>query len=174
MTFFFPGDSLLFITGFLASQGLFSLPILIIVLFLAGTIGYVFSYFFGQSIIKSFFTNEKSKIFNPKYITYTHNFYEKYGAKTIIIGRFVPVVRSFGPSLAGVGDMTFRKFLTYNIIGGIIWAVTMTSVGYYLGRLLPTADVFLTPIVVGIIFISILPTIFEYLKSRSEKNKKLL
>lgn len=174
MTFFFPGDSLLFITGFLASQGLFDFPLLVLVLFVAGTIGYVFSYLFGQKIIKRFFTDEKSKIFNPKYITYTHNFYEKYGAKTIIIGRFVPVVRSFGPSLAGVADMTFRKFLVYNIVGGIIWAGGMTSVGYYLGRLLPTADVFLTPIIVGIIFVSVLPTIFEYLKNRSEKTEEAI
>lgn len=166
MTFFLPGDSLLFMTGFLASQGLFSLSILVSVFFIAGTIGYVLSYYFGQMIIKKIFTNDKSRIFNPKYITHTHNFYEKYGAKTIIIGRFVPIVRSFGPSLAGVGDMTFAKFFTYTMVGGVFWAGGVTTLGFYLGRVLPRADAFLTPIIVGIVFISVLPTIYEYVKEK--------
>lgn len=164
LTFFFPGDSLLFATGFLASQGIFSLPILILTFFVAGTTGYIFSYFFGQRIIRRFFTDDKSKIFNPKYITYTHQFFEKYGAKTIIIGRFVPVVRSFGPALAGVANLTFKRFLSYTIIGGIFWSSVMTLIGFYLGRILPKADAYLTPIIITIIFISILPTVFEYLK----------
>lgn len=164
LTFFFPGDSLLFATGFLASQGVFSLPLLILTFFVAGTTGYIFSYFFGQRIIRRFFTDDKSKIFNPKYITYTHQFFEKYGAKTIIIGRFVPVVRSFGPALAGVANLTFKRFLSYTIIGGIFWSSVMTLIGFYLGRILPKADAYLTPIIITIIFISILPTVFEYLK----------
>lgn len=171
MTFFLPGDSLLFISGFLASQGYFELSLLVLVFFVAGGIGYIFSYFFGQKLIKRFFTNEKSRIFNPKYVRYTHNFYEKYGAKTLIIGRFVPVVRSFAPSLAGVGDMTFRKFCIYTLVGGAIWSTAVTSLGFYLGRIIPAADVFLTPIIVGIIFVSFIPTILEYLKHRSEKEK---
>jgi membrane-associated protein len=170
LTFFFPGDSLLFATGFLASQGIFSLPLLILTYFLAGTAGYVFSYFFGQRIIRRFFTDDKSKIFNPKYITYTHKFFEKYGAKTIIIGRFVPVVRSFGPALAGVANLTFKRFLSYTIIGGIFWSSIMTLIGFYLGRILPKADAYLTPIIITIIFISILPTVFEYFKNKNEQN----
>ena len=170
LTFFFPGDSLLFATGFLASQGIFSLPLLILTFFLAGTTGYVFSYFFGQKIIRRFFTNEKSKIFNPKYITYTHQFFEKYGGKTIIIGRFVPIVRSFGPALAGVANLTFRRFLAYDIIGGIFWSSIMTLIGFYLGRILPKADAYLTPIIVTIIIISVLPTVFEYLKNKHQQN----
>lgn len=171
MTFFLPGDSLLFTTGFLASQGFFSLNILVSVFFLAGTIGYILSYYFGQMMVKKIFTNEKSKIFNPKHIVTTHNFYEKYGAKTIIIGRFIPVVRSFGPSFAGVGDMTFAKFFTYTLAGGVLWAGGVTSLGFYLGRILPKADALLTPIVLGIVFISILPTIYEYLKEKYLKQK---
>jgi len=171
LTFFFPGDSLLFATGFLASQGVFSLPVLILTFFLAGTAGYIFSYFFGQKIIRRFFTDEHSKIFNPKYITYTHQFFEKYGGKTIIIGRFVPVVRSFGPALAGVANLTFKRFLSYTLLGGIFWSATMTLIGFYLGRILPKADAYLTPIIVTIIFISVLPTIFEYLKRRKENQK---
>jgi membrane-associated protein len=170
LTFFFPGDSLLFTTGFLASQGFFGLGYLILTFFLAGTAGYIFSYFFGQRIIRRFFTDDKSKIFNPKYVTYTHRFFEKYGAKTIIIGRFVPVVRSFAPALAGVANLTFRRFFTYTIVGGIFWSSVMTLIGFYLGHILPRADAYLTPIIVTIIIISFLPTVFEYLKSRREPN----
>jgi membrane-associated protein len=169
LTFFFPGDSLLFATGFLASQGIFNLGILILTFFLAGTAGYIFSYFFGQKIIRRFFRDEKSKIFNPKYVTYTHQFFEKYGAKTIIIGRFVPVVRSFGPALAGVANLTFKRFLSYTLLGGIFWSTAMTLIGFYLGHILPKADAYLTPIIVTIIIISILPTVFEYLKNRRER-----
>ena len=171
MTFFLPGDSLLFISGFLASQGYFNVSILVAVFYLAGAVGYILSYFFGQKLIKRFFKDENSKIFNPKYVVYTHNFYEKYGAKTIIIGRFVPIVRSFGPSLAGVADMTFKKFITYTLLGGLIWAGGVTFLGFYLGKVIPAVDIFLTPIIVGIIFLSFLPTIFEYLKSRGPSKK---
>jgi membrane-associated protein len=169
LTFFFPGDSLLFATGFLASQGIFSLPILILTFFLAGTAGYIFSYFFGQKIIRRFFTDDKSKIFNPKYVVYTHQFFQKYGAKTIIIGRFVPVVRSFAPALAGVADLTFRRFMAYTLLGGIFWSSVMTLIGFYLGHILPGADAYLTPIIMTIIIISFLPTVFEYLKNKHQK-----
>ena len=168
LTFFLPGDSLLFATGFLASQGVFSLPALISVFFLAGVTGYIFSYFIGQKIIRKFFKNEKSKIFNPKYVTYTHQFFEKYGGKTIIIGRFVPIVRSFGPALAGVANLTFKRFLLYTIVGGVVWSTVMTLIGFYLGHILPRADAYLTPIIVTIIFVSVLPTILEYLKNKNK------
>ena len=171
LTFFLPGDSLLFTTGFLASQGLFDLNMLILTFFAAAVLGYIFSYFFGQKIIKKFFTNENSKIFNPKYIVYTHHFFEKYGAKTIVIGRFVPIVRSFGPSLAGVADVKFKKFFIYSFVGAIFWAIGMTVVGFYLGRAIPQAEKYLTPIILSIIFISILPSIYEYLKRNSFSNK---
>ena len=168
LTFFLPGDSLLFATGFLASQGVFSLPALISVFFLAGVTGYIFSYFIGQKIIRKFFKDEKSKIFNPKYVTYTHQFFEKYGGKTIIIGRFVPIVRSFGPALAGVANLTFKRFLLYTIVGGVVWSTVMTLIGFYLGHILPRADAYLTPIIVTIIFVSVLPTILEYLKNKNK------
>ena len=169
MTFFFPGDSLLFTTGFLASQGYFSLGLLIFTFFIAGTIGYIFSYLFGQRIIKRFFTNEKSKIFNPKYIVYTKEFFKRYGAKTIIIGRFVPIVRSFGPALAGLADVTFNRFLVYTFIGGVFWSVGMTSLGFYLGKIIPQAETFLTPIILGIVALSILPSVLEYFKKNSSQ-----
>jgi membrane-associated protein len=170
MTFFFPGDSLLFTAGILASTGYFDVSLLVVIFFVAGFFGYVFSYFFGQKIIKKFFTNPNSKIFNPKYIVYTHNFFEKYGGKTIIIGRFVPVVRSFGPALAGVADLTFKRFLVYDFIGGLFWAGGVTALGFYLGSIFPQNENFLTPIIILIIFVSILPTIFEYTRTHL-KNK---
>lgn len=172
LTFFFPGDSLLFTAGLLASQGYFSMAFLILTFFVAAIFGYIFSYIFGQKIIKRFFRNPNSKIFNPKYVVYTHNFFEKYGAKTIIIGRFVPIVRSFGPALAGVADVTFNKFLLYTFVGAIFWAMGTTSVGFYLGRAFPQTEMFLTPIIVTIIFISILPTIFEYIRAHPLSNRK--
>ena len=167
MTFFLPGDSLLFTTGFLASQGVFDVRLLIITFFVAGFFGYIFSYQFGQRIIRKFFTNPNSKIFKPKYITYTHDFFERYGAKTIIIGRFVPIVRSFGPALAGMAGLSFRKFVSYSVVGVFFWSISMTLIGYYLGRILPQADKYLTPIIIVIIVLSVLPSVYDYWKNRN-------
>ncbi len=169
LTFLLPGDSLLFTAGLLASQGYFSMGLLILTFFVAAVVGYIFSYFFGQKIIKRFFRNPDSKIFNPKYVVYTREFYEKYGAKTVIIGRFVPIVRSFGPALAGVADMTFKKFMVYSFVGAVLWAIGMTCIGFYLGHIFPQTETFLTPIIVSIIFVSLLPTVFEYLKRNSSR-----
>ena len=170
MTFFLAGDSLLFTTGFLASQGYLNFWWLIVIYFVSGTLGYVFSYLLGQKIIGRFFTNPNSKIFNPKYIEYTREFFNKYGTKTIIIGRFVPVVRSFAPSLAGMSGYTFGKFLRYTLIGVAAWSLIMTSLGYFLGKAIPKASSYITPIIVGIVIVSIIPTIIDYIKSRKNKS----
>jgi membrane-associated protein len=169
MTFFLPGDSLLFTTGFLASQGYLNFWWLIAIYFVSGTLGYIGSYIFGQKIIARLFTNPNSKIFNPKYITYTKDFFSKYGSKTVIIGRFVPVVRSFAPSLAGMADFTYGKFVRYTIVGVAGWSLCMTTLGYFLGRVLPQASNYITPIIILIIFVSILPTVWDYIKHRREK-----
>jgi membrane-associated protein len=166
-----PGDSLLFTTGFLASQGYLNFWWLIAIYFVSGTLGYIGSYIFGQRIIAKFFTNPNSKIFNPKYITYTHEFFAKYGAKTIIIGRFVPVVRSFAPSLAGMADFTYGKFVRYALVGVAGWSLGMTTLGFFLGKILPNASNYITPIIVLIIFVSILPTVWEWWKKRKTNVK---
>jgi membrane-associated protein len=171
LTFFLPGDSLLFTTGFLASQGVLDLHILIPTIFVAGTIGYIFSYILGKRIIKKFFTDENARWFKPKYVRETHAFYDKYGAKTIIIGRFVPIVRSFGPALAGLVEMHYGKFLQYTILGGAIWSVSVTVLGFYLGKIIPDAEKYITPVVLGIIVASLIPTVWEYYKKhRQGKN----
>ncbi len=171
LTFFLPGDSLLFTTGFLASQGHFNLALLIGVLFVASNIGYIFSYYMGKRI-RDFIINSNDRYwFKKKHIDYTHEFYEKYGAKTIIIGRFVPIVRSFAPTLAGAVDMEFYKFVRYSFIGGIFWTGGVTSVGYFLGKAVPTAELYLTPIILGIVFVSILPSIYEYVSSKRKKKQ---
>ncbi len=171
LTMFLPGDSLLFTTGFLASQGFLRMDILLVILFVAAVLGYLFSYSLGHFIVEKFFTQD-SKYFKQKYIDQTQEFFDKYGAKTIIIGRFVPIVRSFAPTLAGIAEMKYGKFVRYTFVGGALWAIGMTSVGFFLGRVIPNATHYLTPIILGIIFISVLPSALEYI-IKTRKNKKI-
>jgi membrane-associated protein len=172
LTFFLPGDSLLFTTGFLASQNLFHFPLLLLVLFIASFLGYIFSYFMGKKI-RDFILNSNDKYwFKKKHLDYTDEFFKKYGTKTIIIGRFVPIVRSFAPTLAGAAQMDYKKFLYDSFIGAFLWTVGITSFGYYLGKAIPGADKYLTPIILLIIAISLSPSIFEYLKHRKALRKE--
>jgi membrane-associated protein len=168
-TFFLPGDSLLFTTGFLASQGYFNFIFLLVIFFAAGTIGYLLSYTFGEKIREIILKSNDRYWFKKKHLEYTQEFYEKYGAKTIIIGRFVPIVRSFAPTLAGAVDMKFEKFLRYTLFGGIFWVGIVTSAGYYLGKAIPGIHLYLTPIILSIVFISLLPTIWEYINTKRKK-----
>ncbi len=168
-TFFLPGDSLLFLTGFLASQGHFNLALLVGTFFLAGIFGYMFSYHMGE-ILRNFILRSNNRYwFKIKHLHYTEDFFKKYGDKTVIIGRFVPIVRSFGPTLAGAVEMPYRKFIRDTIIGGFLWTGGLTTVGFYLGRIFPKAHNFLTPIIVAVIFISLLPGIIEYIQKRRSK-----
>lgn len=170
LTFFLPGDSLLFTTGFLASQGFLDLHILIPTVFVAAILGYVFSYSVGQRIIRRFFTDPKARIFNPKHLEYTERFFAKYGAKTIIIGRFVPVVRSFSPSLAGMIQMKYNKFLQYTFVGGVFWAAGVTTAGFYLGKAIPRANEYITPLTIIIIIVSVIPALYEYYTKDRKKS----
>jgi len=165
-TFFLPGDSLLFITGFLASQGIFSLPLLVIVLFIASVFGYMFSYKMGKRLREFILRSNDRYWFKKKHLDYTEKFYEKHGVKTIVIGRFVPIVRSFSPTLAGAVDMDYKKFMKFVLIGGFVWTGGLTTIGFYLGNVIPNADRFLTPIVIIIIFVSLIPTFAEYVVVR--------
>ena len=167
--FFLPGDSLLFAAGFAASQGAFSFPILlgatIVVAILSSYVGYLF----GEYVGHHFFDRKDSFFFRKSYLEKTHQFFEKYGTKTIVLSRFVPIVRSFAPSLAGVGDMSRKKFIFWAIIGGILWPTVSISSGYYLGRFVPGAEKYFIPAVIVVVLISILPGLFEWYK-----NKKML
>lgn len=171
-TFFLPGDSLLFVTGFLASQGHFNMVLLIGILFLASVLGYIFSYNMGKWLREFILKSNDKYWFKKKHLDYTEEFYKKYGTKTLIIGRFVPIVRSFSPTLAGAVNMNYRKFIKYVLIGGFLWVGGITSIGFYLGRIIPNAERLLTPIVLSIIFVSLIPTFAEHVLQRIKKSKK--
>lgn len=164
--FFFPGDSLLFTAGFLASQGYVSLPLLLVGTFVAAVVGDSVGYAFGKRVGPRLFNKENSLFFNKKYIEKAQHFFDKYGKKTIILARFVPIVRTFAPIVAGIGSMKYRTFITYNIIGGFIWTWGILWLGYGLGALIPSPDKYILPIVGLIILASFIPPIIEAYKNR--------
>jgi len=159
--FFLPGGSLLFTAGLLASQGMFNIYWLIILLGAAAILGDSTGYWFGAKVGDKIFVKENSLFFNKKYLEQTKEYYEKYGSMTIIIGRFVPFVRTFAPILAGVGKMRYRKFLLYNVLGALLWAVGVALLGFFLGSVVPGVDKYLSWIIVFIVFITILPILFK-------------
>lgn len=170
--FFFPGDSLLFTAGFLASQGYISFPILLVGTFVAGVVGDSVGYAFGNKIGPKLFSREESLFFNKKHIKRAQDFYDKYGKKTIILARFMPIVRTFAPIVAGVGNMQYRTFVLFNIIGGFLWTWSMLWLGYGLGSLIPDPDKYVLPVIVIIIVVSAFPGIREVWKQLKE-NKTL-
>ncbi len=157
--FFFPGDSLLFTAGFLASQGYVSLAGLLVGTFLAAVIGDSIGYAFGKKIGPALFRKEDSVIFNKKHVIRAQAFYEKHGKKTIILARFMPIIRTFAPIVAGIGGMHYRTFLTFNVIGGFIWTWGMIWLGYGLGALVPNPDKYIIPIVIIIVLTSAAPAL---------------
>jgi membrane-associated protein len=174
--FFLPGDSLLFITGFLATKpkGLPSigqpLPLIMLVLFVAAVAGDQVGYLFGKRVGPSLFSRPKSKIFNPEHVERAHTFLEKYGSKTIVLARFVPVVRTFAPIVAGVGNMKYRTFVMFNLIGGAIWAIGVTALGYVLGKTTFVRE-HIELALIAVVLISVLPVIIEFLKHRRAKSR---
>lgn len=155
--FFFPGDSLLFTAGFLASQGLLDIKLLVAGCFIFAVLGDSIGYFIGKKLGPRIFNKEKSIFFHKQHLERAQKFYDKHGGKTIILARFVPVIRAFAPIVAGAGKMNYKKFVTFNLIGGVLWAIGVTLTGYYLGSLIPDVDKYLLPIVGLIIVASILP-----------------
>lgn len=166
LTFYLPGDSLLFTTGFLASQGYFNLFILLVTLLVASILGYNFSYFMGGRVRNFILKSNDRYWFKKEHLIHTQNFFDKYGDKTIIIGRFVPIIRSFSPTLAGAAHMSFNRFTRDSILGGFIWIFGVTLLGFFVGQLIPGAEKYLTPIIMLIILISLSPSIYEYFKSK--------
>ncbi len=161
--FFFPGDSLLFTAGFLASQGFLDITLLTAGAFIAAVLGDTIGFHIGKSLGPRLFTKSDSVLFNKKHLDTAQKFYDKHGGKTIILARFVPVIRAFAPVVAGAGQMNYKRFLTFNLVGGVLWAIGVTLAGYYLGSLIPDVDKYLLPIVGGIIFVSILPGLHHIL-----------
>jgi membrane-associated protein len=164
--FFLPGDSLLFTAGLLASQGKLNLPIILVGCFVAAVVGDQVGYAFGRRVGPSLFRRPESRLFKHENIERAQAYFDKYGSKTIVLARFVPVVRTFAPIVAGVGHMRYRTFVTFNIVGGLLWAVGVTVLGYILGETIPNIDKYLLPAIVVIIFVSALPVVFEVLKAR--------
>jgi membrane-associated protein len=175
---FLPGDSLLFTAGFLAYKNIagtnlhfLNIWILIGVTFAGAVIGDSVGYSFGHRIGRKIFTKPDSRIFKKENLEKAERFYEKYGVKTIIIARFVPIIRTFAPLVAGVGKMNYKTFFSFNVIGGALWAIIMPFAGYYLYKLIPNVDKYLLLIVILIIIVSALPTLFEIIKERRKKNR---
>lgn len=179
--FFLPGDSLLVVAGLFAAAGKLNLWIMWSSLFVAAVVGDAVGYYSGKKVGEAVFSRPKSRFFNPAHLKKAHAFYEKHGGKTIIIARFVPIVRTFAPIVAGAANMSYRQFLTYNIFGGFFWVTSMLLAGYFLGGLVErlVRSVFgiegflledhIDKVVIVIVFLSILPIIFEFIKARREK-----
>lgn len=166
--FFLPGDSLLFTAGLFAAKGDLNIVVILIGCFVAAIAGDQVGYAFGRRVGPSIFSRPNSKLFKQEYVQRADEFFESHGAKTIVLARFVPVVRTFAPILAGVGSMKYRTFVTYNVIGGFLWAIGVTSLGYFLGEQIgeENIDKYLLPIIAVIIFISVLPAVIEVLRHR--------
>ncbi len=168
--FFLPGDSLLFTAGFLASQGILEIWLLLPLLFTAAVTGDSVGYAFGKRVGRRLFDKEDSRFFRKKHLVQAEEFFAKHGGKTIVIARFVPFVRTFAPIVAGMGAMHYRRFIAYNVIGGFLWAAGVTMAGYLLGNLIPDVDRYLLPIIAVIIVVSIAPTAWHLYR----ENKDLL
>lgn len=174
--FFLPGDSLLVVAGLFAATGQLSVTVLLSSLFVAAVVGDAVGYYTGATMGPKLFRRQKSLLFRPSHLQRAHEFYEKYGGKTIIIARFVPIVRTFAPIVAGAAQMPYRKFVVFNVLGGFLWVFSMVLAGYYLGTLLRdqlgiNLDEHIEWVIIIVVFLSLTPPIFEYLKSRLEKKR---
>lgn len=169
--FFLPGDSLLFTAGFLASQDYLHIVPLIILTFSAAVLGDNFGYVFGKKVGPAIFKKEDSLIFHRDHLIKAQNYYNKYGGKTIVLARFLPIVRTFAPILAGVGNMKYSDFFFYNFMGGVMWGIGMPLLGYFLGNTIPNIDQYLIPIILFIIFASMVPPGWHFLKEKHHRDQ---
>jgi hypothetical protein len=172
VTPFLPGDSLLFASGAVvaSSQGSLNIHIIVLILLTAAIVGDAVNFMIGKYFGEKLFSNPNSKIFKQEYLSKTHAFYEKYGGKTIILARFVPIVRTFAPFVAGMGNMHYGRFLRYNIIGALVWVLSLTYLGYIFGNLPFVKDNF-GKVVIGIIIVSVLPMIVEFVRTKRNRMK---
>lgn len=172
--FFLPGDSLVFISGLFCAtkKELIGVNILVLILLMiaAAVLGNIVGYLFGKRFGKNLFKKEDSFFFKKRHLIATQNFYDKHGRKTLIMGRFLPYVRTFAPILAGIISLDFRKFMVYNITGAFAWIGSIASIGYFLGSKFPETENYLGYIVIGLIVITTLPVAITYLKNRKQKS----
>jgi membrane-associated protein len=163
--FFLPGDSLLFTAGALAAKAHFSIVTLNAVLIVAAILGDTVGYWIGRRAGPALFRRPKSLLFNPDHLRRAHDFYQRHGGKTIVLARFIPIIRTFAPVVAGMGRMDYRRFVFFNVFGGIGWVVSMTLAGYFLGQV-PFVQRHFEAVVLAVIFLSILPGVVAILRER--------
>ncbi len=170
--FFLPGDSLLFTVGFLVHQDIiqFNIHLLALILFAAAALGDSVGYTFGRRVGRKLFRKKDSLLFHKENLQRAEDFYNKHGGKTIVIARFIPVVRTFAPIIAGISHMQYRRFLAYNLVGAFLWAAGLTYLGYYVGGMIVEAGVNIEYIILGIIFLSIAPPIFHVFKEKKNRD----
>ncbi len=166
MGFFLPGDSLLITAGLLAAEGSLKLPLVVLVCVLAAITGNLTGYFVGLKVGPFLFNRPKSRLFRPEHVTKTHSYFEKHGPKTIILARFIPIIRTFIATISGVSGMGFQKFAIYSIVGGLLWGAGLPILAYYLGRIIPDLDKYLLLVIGVVIVISLIPVALELLKHR--------
>ena len=165
VTPFLPGDSLLFAAGTVAAVGGLDVHLLVVLLIVAAILGDTVNYAIGNYVGPRVFHYEDSFWLNRRHLDRAHAFYERHGGKTIVIARFVPIIRTYAPFVAGIGTMSYRRFLAYNMSGAVLWVVSLAYAGYFFGNL-PVVRENLTLVLIGIIILSILPMVFEYLRHR--------
>ena len=168
--FFLPGDSLLFTAGAIAAQGYFNIWTVNLLLMAAAVVGDTVGYWIGRRAGPALFNKPRSRFFNPVHLRRAHDFYEKHGGKTIVIARFMPIIRTFAPVVAGMGRMNYPRFVSFNVFGGILWVALMTFSGYFLGRV-PFIERHFEVVVLFVVFLSILPGIVAF--AREKWRKKL-
>jgi membrane-associated protein len=166
--FFLPGDSLLVTAGLFAAKGDLNIFVLNALLMVCAVSGDAVGYYIGKKLGPALFRKEDSLLFKKKHLIATHEFYERHGGKTIIIARFVPVVRTFAPVVAGMANMSYRHFAMFNIIGGVGWVFSMTMIGYLLVTLFPATEKHIETVIIIVIFVSLLPGIIEFLRARAK------
>jgi len=162
--FFLPGDSLLVTAGLFAARGDFDIVWLNILLIIAAVTGDAVGYYIGKRGGQALYHRENSRFFKKEHLIKTHEFYEKYGGITIILARFMPFARTFAPVVAGIADMTYVKFATYNVVGGVSWVMSMTLIGYFLGTMFPGVVKHIEIVILVIVFLSLIPVIIKYLQ----------
>jgi membrane-associated protein len=163
VTPFLPGDSLLFAVGAFAARGSISLPASLLLLAVAAIVGDTVNYWIGRKVGPRVFHREDVRLFNRKHLDRTHAFYERHGGKTIVIARFLPIIRTFAPFVAGIGAMTYPRFVVYNMVGGALWVSLFVLAGYFFGNLKVVRDHF-SVVILAIILVSVLPGLIEYLR----------
>ncbi len=169
--FFLPGDSLLFTAGFLASQDILNIWILVPVCVVAAFVGDATGYSLGKRYGRGYFTKPESRLFKPKNLLLAEEFFERHGGRAIILARFIPFARTFVPVVAGISFMPYRHFASYNIVGALLWGAGVTLLGFFLGNAIPSVDHYLLPVIALILFVSVLPSAYHIWKENGAQIK---